>query len=430
MRTKAIYLCMQIAGLQVYLFRRLSDDLYKNHMIGGGGFYAMLDELMQSGHAKYNGSKNYIEFWNGSKIWLCHCQYEKDMYKYLGAEIHVLLIDELTMFSETIYNFLRGRCRIGSLVVADELRDKLPLILCGTNPGGAGHNWVKFNWIDKLKPLECERMEKSEGGMIRQFIPALMTDNPSLDHDYEGKLEGLGNPALVKAMRDGDWNIVAGGMFDDLWNPQVHVSRAFEIPYSWKINRGFDWGSSKPFAVLWFAESDGTDITYPDGTTRHSNKGDIYIFDEIYGWSGKPNEGVRKRASEIADNILELEAAKGYLMNSENVADSAIFTVENGNCIATDMEQRGVYWGRANKSPGSRINGWQLMRDRLENSAKGEDKGLYIFDRCRQTIRTIPVLPRDKRKADDIDTESEDHIADVIRYRCLTPTYENTVIHL
>jgi len=101
--------------------------------------------------------------------------------------------------------------------------------------------------------------------MLRQFIPALMTDNPSLDHDYSGKLEGLGDPALVKAMRDGDWNIVAGGMFDDLWTPSVHIVRSFEIPYSWKINRGFDWGSSKPFSVLWFAESDGTDITYPDG---------------------------------------------------------------------------------------------------------------------------------------------------------------------
>jgi len=167
MRAKAIYLCMQIDGLQVYLFRRLSDDLYKNHMIGGGGFYAMLEEMIQGGYAKYNGSKNYIEFWNGSKIWLCHCQYEKDMYKYLGAEIHVLLIDELTMFSETIYKFLRGRCRLGSLEVPKELRDNLPLILCGTNPGNAGHNWVKFSWVDMSKPMKIKRMDQSEGGNVK-----------------------------------------------------------------------------------------------------------------------------------------------------------------------------------------------------------------------------------------------------------------------
>ena len=49
-----------------------------------------------------------IRFWNGSKIYLCHCKDEKDIYKYQGAEIHVLLIDELTHFTESMYRFLRS----------------------------------------------------------------------------------------------------------------------------------------------------------------------------------------------------------------------------------------------------------------------------------------------------------------------------------
>jgi hypothetical protein len=53
-----------------------------------------------------------IRFWNGSKIYLCHCKDEKDIYKYQGAEIHVLLIDELTHFTETMYRFLRNRVRM------------------------------------------------------------------------------------------------------------------------------------------------------------------------------------------------------------------------------------------------------------------------------------------------------------------------------
>ena len=36
-----------------------------------------------------------IRFGTGSKIYLCHRKDEKDIYKYQGAEIHVLLIDEL-----------------------------------------------------------------------------------------------------------------------------------------------------------------------------------------------------------------------------------------------------------------------------------------------------------------------------------------------
>jgi hypothetical protein len=40
---------------------------------------------------------------NGSTIHLCHCQHEKDVYGYQGAEIHVLLIDELTQWIDRMY---------------------------------------------------------------------------------------------------------------------------------------------------------------------------------------------------------------------------------------------------------------------------------------------------------------------------------------
>lgn len=110
MRVVAIMLSMAVAGLQVYIFRRVSDDLRKNHLEGPSGLRVMLSPLVVSGHVKFNDSRGggIFEFWNGSKIYLCHCQYEKDMYKYQGAEIHLLLMDELTLFTEAIYRFLRG----------------------------------------------------------------------------------------------------------------------------------------------------------------------------------------------------------------------------------------------------------------------------------------------------------------------------------
>src|SRR5690606_31152314 len=100
---------------------------------------------------------------------------------------------------------------------------------------------------------------RDEGGMMRQFIPALLEDNPTLqenDPDYETRLEGLGNAALVRAMRKGDWDIVSGGMFDDVWDRAVHVLKPFPVPDSWRVDRSCDWGSSKPFSFGWWAESD------------------------------------------------------------------------------------------------------------------------------------------------------------------------------
>ena len=47
-----------------------------------------------------------------------------------------------------------------------------------------------------------------------------MTDNPDLlrdDPGYRTRLKGLGSPELVRALEDGDWDIVAGGAVDDVW---------------------------------------------------------------------------------------------------------------------------------------------------------------------------------------------------------------------
>lgn len=425
MRTAAIAWCTAIPGIQVYIFRRLSDDLAKNHMEGPTGFPAMLSEWIDGGHAKINWSKNFIEFWNGSKIHLCHCQYEKDRFKYQGAEIHVLMIDELTHFTDTIYRYLRGRCRLGGLRVPPQYAGLFPRIVNGSNPGGIGHNWVKATFIDNAAPMAIVLQPKEEGGMRRQYVPAKLADNPTLtesDPDYVDRLEGLGNAALVKAMRDGDWNIIAGGMFDDLWKEDKHVLLPFAIPTSWRIDRAFDWGSSKPFSVGWWAESDGTDAIMADGTKRSFPRGTLFRIAEWYGWNGKPNEGLKMSDAGIADGIMKQQDDYGFADRVRaGPADSSIFDETNGDSPAKIQERHKVRWEKADKSPGSRKRGWQLMRGRLQASLaeRMEEPGLFVFQTCRQFIRTIPVLPRDDRDPDDIDTDAEDHIADETRYRIL-----------
>jgi hypothetical protein len=425
MRTAAIAWCTAVAGLQVYIFRRISDDLAKNHMEGPTGFPAMLSEWIEQGHAKINWSKNSIEFWNGAKIHLCHCQYEKDRFKYQGAEIHVLMIDELTHFTDVIYRYLRGRCRMGGLRVPAQYVGLFPRIVNGSNPGGIGHNWVKATFIDEAAPMEIKQQPKGEGGMRRQYVPAKLADNPTLtetDPDYIDRLEGLGNAALVRAMRDGDWNIVAGGMFDDLWSQEKHILRPFAIPTSWRIDRSFDWGSSKPFSVGWWAESDGTEAVMADGTKRTFPRGTLFRIAEWYGWNGKPNEGLKMSDAGIADGIVKQQTDYGF---GDRVrpgpADSSIFDENNGDSPAKIQERHKVRWEKADKSPGSRKRGWQLMRGRLlaSLSDRMEEPGLFVFDICRQFIRTMPVLPRSDKDPDDIDTDAEDHIADESRYRLL-----------
>ena len=44
---------------------------------------------------------------------------------------------------------------------------------------------------------------------------------------------------------------------------------------------------------------------------------------------------------------------------------------------------------------------------------------LYFFETCVASIRTIPVLQHDPMRPEDLDTASEDHAVDMIRYGCM-----------
>ncbi len=434
MRVAAIAWCWAVPGLQVYLFRREFPDLYKNHMDGAGSFPALLAGWAKSGYVAINRSQHAINFGNGAKIHLCHAKHERDVFGYQGAEIHVLMIDELTQWTRPMYAFLRGRLRLGGLKVPPELAGRFPRILCGANPGGIGHNWVKADFIDTAPPLSITAMPPAEGGMRRQYVPARLEDNPTLlanDPGYAQRLEGLGNPALVKAMRAGDWNLVAGGMFDDLWRPDVHVVPPFAPPAGWRVDRSFDWGSSKPFSVGWWAMSDGTDLVLPGGERRPTRPGDLFRLGEWYGWNGRPDEGCRMLAAEIARGILAREEAMGLAGRVRpGPADSAIYAVENGNSIADDMARAGVRWERADKSPGSRKQGWQRLRALLTGALEREAPGLFVAETCRHFIRTLPVLPRAEHDPDDVDTNAEDHVADEARYRAMAAKRGNAVREL
>lgn len=414
MRAAAIIWCSSIPGLQVYLFRRLFPDLIKNHMEGPKGFRVVLAPWVRAGFVSI--VEDEIRFWNGSKIYLCHCKDEKDRFKYQGAEIHVLMIDELTHFSDVIYRFLRGRVRQVGLIVPPQYAGMFPRILCGSNPGNIGHLWVKAAFIDDCPALTIRRMGDEEGGMIRQFIPARLEDNPSMGEDdptYRARLRGLGSDSLVKAMEGGDWDVVVGAYFD-CWDRNDHVVAPFEIPHWWTRFRAFDWGSAAPFSVGWWAISDGTVL--PDG--REYPSGAMIRYREWYGAKG-PNEGLKLTAETVAEGIVKRSRNEKY---AYSVADPSCFSKTTaaghpGPSVAERMRLNKVSFDRADNQ---RLLGWDQMRARLI----GDDRPMiYCFDTCIDSIRTIPSLQHDEALPEDLNTDAEDHAADEWRYACMSRPY-------
>jgi hypothetical protein len=422
MRIAAILLCASIPQLQVYIFRRIREDLVKNHVEGTKGFRSMLAPWEDAKLVQI--VEDEIRFlWNGSKIYLCHCKDEKDRFKYQGAEIHLLLIDEATHFTDTIYRYLRSRVRaVGLKNIPKEYENVVPRIILASNPGGIGHQWVKDAFIDPVPPLEIWQTPDEEGGLLRQFIPAKLDDNPSMsedDPDYRMRLRGLGSPELVKAYEEGSWDIVAGAFFPE-FTTTTHVVAPHKIPKDWSVFASYDHGSAAPFSVQWWAISDGSPIT-PDGerargeqlkTSIHYPRESMVLMAEWYG-AEKANKGLKLPITAIAGGILrrerEMEITPAY-----RVADPAIFRTEGGPSIAEQFMQEGVHFRAGDNT---RIAGWEQIRKRLV----GREKPLlYVFSTCRDFIRTITAIQHDERKPEDLDTMADDHTLDACRYMAMS----------
>ena len=422
LRVLAIVMCGQHPGINVYLFRRTFPDLWRNHLVGPSSFFELLKGALRTGGVTWNAARMTFSFSNGAKIILCHCKDKGSVYGYQGCEIHVLLMDEATQFSDEMFRYLRTRVRLGSFE-PQGLAEYLPLIFCCANPGGIGHHWVKALFVDPaLGKPEGKAWQSSEtdGQRSTTFIPSKYSDNPHIDEDYSSALSGLGPDSLVAALRDGDWDVVSGTRFGAIWDNRKHVLPPFEIPSGWRINRSYDHGESKPFSVCWWAESPGDEIAIPGRGKRFFPKDTLIMIGEWYGWNGKPDKGLRMLAANIGRGILAREARMALAGRvGPGPADTQIWTMENGQCPADDMRLVGVSWTQADKSKGSRVAGWGEIWKRLVNAVEEPDSqpGIYFFASCEHAIRTLPVLPVDPINPDDVDTDSEDHIGDAIRYR-------------
>jgi hypothetical protein len=309
------------------------------------------------------------------------------------------------------------------MTVPDKWKGSFPRILYTANPGNVGHMYFKSNFVDHGS-FKVFRAPEDEGSMKRIYIPARLTDNKVLlanDPEYAQRVKGMGDSSLVKAMLEGDWDSLSIGGFSDIWRAHLHVIDAFDIPHTWKIDRGFDYGYSAPGAALWFAEADGEEFIDASGRACWVPKGTLFIINELY-FANHKYEGIRLPASEQGKRIKDAEIDVGLSGRVRpGPADNSIFNREEGPSIADQLAISGIVFNRSNKSAGSRITGVELFRGRLQavHNRPMEQPGIFIFRNCFHTIRTVPNLQNDEDKTEDISTTGEDHIWDVIRYRVL-----------
>lgn len=420
LRQMLIIWCAEIAGLQCYLFRRHFDDLKRNHLEGPHSFHEMLQPWKLAGLVTIVEGE--VRFWNGSKIHLCHCKDERHKYNYYGAEIHVLAVDELTSFPASIYNYLRFRVRAPGLKIPEAHVGRFPRVICGSNPGQIGHQWVKQAFVAPGRGGDPFQAADKDGGMLRQFIPARLKDNPFMARDdpgYEKRIMGLGSEAMVRAHLDGDWDIVAGAFFSEFTSDR-HIIKPFSPPKGATLMRCIDWGSARPFSVGWYMLTDDAfPVTDLLGNRLLAPKGSLIRYREFYGQdpNDEPNKGLKWH---IEDLVRGKDGEKGILARSGEeqyaytVADRAMWAEDGGPSLAERARRAGLIM---KPSDSDRLSGWDQVRYRL--NPNDEDRPLlYITNNCEHFIRTFPVLQHDELKPEDVDTANEDHAADELRYMC------------
>jgi hypothetical protein len=89
---------------------------------------------------------------------------------------------------------------------------------------------------------------------------------------------------------------------------------------------------------------------------------------------------------------------------------------DTGPSLAEQMIQSGCRWRPADRSAGSRIAGKNEIHRRLQVDPFTEEPRLVITSNCTNLIAQLPILPLDKNNPEDIDTKSEDHLYDSLRY--------------
>lgn len=429
LRVVSIMAALEVPGVQVYLFRKNYPDLRDNHLTGPTSYHALLHSYVQHGHVKFNQLENQFNFKNGSAIKLRHLNTSKDLQNYQGSEFHLLLVDECTHFLEHEYRFLRSRVRMAGIEVKSKYFKNLPKIILSANPGGVGHQWVKQSFIDPAPFMQIWKTPPDEGGFMRQYIPARLEDNPSLtesDPNYRDRLAGLGNPNLVRAMMDGDWDVVAGAAFERL-NRDDHCLRPFNPPSHWTRFVAMDWGTAKPFAVLWFCVAEGHTVLAAKGDWPEQEipDGAVILYREFYGWNGNADQGCRMESTEVADRILEIEDEAGEPKIDYRVADSAMWSKTDGPSPIERMFKQSE--GRLNFRPAEkdRAMNYQEVRARIAG-----DDGVPMFyatENCTHFWRTVPTLQLDEVNPDKgPDSRMEDHIYDALAYGLRSRPYVRT----
>ena len=354
--------------------------------------------------AKWAEKKSQWTLPSGAKLWLTYLEREDDVRRYQGLAFSYIAFDELTQHPTPFaWDYMRSRLRTTD--------PDLPIFMrATTNPGGAGHGWVKQMFIDPApanqafvatdlssgEPLEYPEGHAKAGQPLfsRRFIPASLADNPYLMEggQYEANLLSLPENQR-RQLLEGDWAVADGAAFPE-FRQSVHVVEPFEIPHNWVRFRSADYGYSSWSAVHWYAIDPAFET--------------LIVYRELYL--------SKHTGKDLGRAVLDAEMGDSIKFG---ILDSSCWHNRGqiGPSIAEEMITMGCRWRPSDRTAGARVAGKNQLHERLKVDEDTGHPGIVFFNTCRQIIADLPVIPSCPKGSDDIDQRyASDHTYDSLRY--------------
>ena len=147
--------------------------------------------------ARFSHSDKTCYFPSGASVTFGYLASVRDHFRYQGAEVHFIGIDEASQIPSHQLRYLHSRIRKSKV-------DPIPArYRLASNPGDVSHDWLRDTYV------------RGADGHNVVYLPGLTTDNPGLDvEEYRKQLAHL-DPVTRKQLEEGDWDVqLSGGVLD------------------------------------------------------------------------------------------------------------------------------------------------------------------------------------------------------------------------
>jgi hypothetical protein len=350
---------------------------------------------------RYNKAEHVFHLPGGARVEFGQLDDSTSYRKFQGRSYTLLICDELGDARDMRWvNLLKSNLRSPAGVPVR--------CVFVANPGGTQHVYLRENFVSRAPAWDPYRLE----GETWVNAPSTFRDNPFLPAGYVDKLRAAaaGDEHLFRAWAEGSWDVLRGAFFGDVLDQRVHMLPAawpWPVDGRWKAFISLDWGSSAPACCFICLRAPGDVGPFA--------KDSLILLDEIStAMPDNPNEGLRWPPSKLGEVILE--RCRHWRVHPAGVGDDAA-GLQPGNSLFALLGEMGISLQRPRKE---RVQGWSKLRQLMHNTRERNGQpGFYASARCGYFWRTVPSLPRDEHRPEDVDTAAPDHAADAARYAAL-----------